>query len=433
MNALLEHSLVRHFDDVNDEPRYTMLETIREYATEQLEASGEAERIRGAHTGHLLALAERARREIEGARQQAWYRRLDEALGDLRAAFAFAQAAALDEEVLRFGPALYPYWSSRGLLHDFRSWAAIAEPRLRRGSPLTRANALHAIGFIRATDADLTGAESMYREAATVRRKFGDVDGALSSLNNIGTIHLDRGDYTAAEDVLRECLALQPDSPHATANLGECALELGKDSEAQELFETALRIFRERGDAESEVFTISELARLALAQGDVPGADRLLAEARRLVERQADSGLPRMIDLLEAQLLMQTGRLSEARMKAIRSLEFVYQGKYPRGIAEALDVLGEAALRDMDPGVAGRLWGCLESLLAATGLSFSPRRLRQRSELIGSLGPAIAPGVLEDAMAQGRLLDLDSAVRLAEAADEPLDSAAAPDSSSPLS
>jgi tetratricopeptide (TPR) repeat protein len=414
LSALLEQSLVRQDEGVAGEPRYAMLETIREYALERLVAA-EAKGTRHAHAGYYLSLAERARTEIDGPRGQAWYRRLDQDVGNLRAAIASAETAGLAEQVLRFGPALYPYWMSRALLQDFRHWAVGASPRLQDAVPRIQADALHAIAFVRAVDGDLSTAEAMYTHAATVRRELGDLDGAASSLNNLGTIHLDRGNYAAAERFLRECLAMQPSSPEATVNLGECAFRLGKNDEARELFVEALRLFRERGDEESEVYALASLGRLALAQRDMEAASRLLADARRLSELQGNLAWAHFIDLDEARLLMLTGRVSEAVALAIGTLEYVHDLGIKGSIADALDILAEAAFRCGEPSVAGRLWGVVESLLLEAGFSLGPRRDAERSELIESLATVTTLPLLDEGLVHGRSLDIESAVRLVHA------------------
>jgi predicted ATPase/class 3 adenylate cyclase/Flp pilus assembly protein TadD len=417
LSALLEQSLVRQDEGVAGEPRYAMLETIREYALERLSAASEAEATRHAHGDYYLSLAERARAEIDGPKQQAWYRRLDQDVGNLRAAMDSSETTGLGEQLLRFGPALYPYWASRALLQDFRHWADEAGQRLHDATSRIQADALHAIAFARAVDGDLSTAETMYAHAATARRELGDLDGAASSLNNLGTIHLDRGNYAAAERFLRECLVIQPGSPEATVNLGECALQLGKDAEAQQLFVEALRIFRERGDEESEIYALSSLGRLALAQGDIEAASHLCADARRLNHIHGNQNWAHFIDMDEARLLMQTGQVSEAVALAIGALEYVHDlgVKQGKGTADALDLLAEAALRSGEPAVAGRLWGAVESFLQTSGFSLGPRRKAERSELIDDLATMTSLPSLTEGLIQGRSLGIESAVRLVRA------------------
>lgn len=416
LGRLVDHSLVRAAEGIAGQSRFSMLETVREYAAERLEAGGEAKTMHDAHAEYFVSLAERARAEIDGPNQQLWYRRLDQDVENLRAALKTADRGGSGELVLRYGAALYPHWASRGLLQDWRSWADRARGRLEGAAPpLIEANPLHAIAFLLVVDGDLTTAETMYRQAAMARRDAGDLRGAANSLNNLGTIHLDRGDFTVAEKVFRECLELQPGAAAPTVNLGECALELGQHAEALQLFTEALRIFREAGDEESEVYALGSLGRLALAQSDFDRSRQLIAEARQLAEQHGDIAAGPRIDLFEASLLMRTGRVSASCVLALAGLDYLHELGFKREIATALDIAAEAALRCDEPAAAGRLWGAEESLLSALGSSLGTRTARERSDLIEHLTAGVMRSVLEEGLVDGRSLDVDSAVRLAHA------------------
>ena len=413
LSVLLEQSLLRLVDAVAGEPRYAMLQTIREYALERLADRQEAEGLREAHADHYLLLSERARSELDGPEQQAWYRRLDQDLGNVRAGVAWAEVAQSGDQLLRFGAALYPYWASRALFEEFRRWAAAAAPRLQVGSGLNRGKALHAIAFIRAVDGELDSAEALYEQAATLRREAGDLEGALGSLNNLGTIFLARGNVDAAEQVFRNCISMQPGSAEATVNLGECAFQLARNAEAEQLFVEALRLFRERGDEESEVYTLGCLCRLAMARGEIEQATDFLAEARRLNEEHGNLHVAHYLNLDEARLLMRTGGVARAARVALGTLKFVNELGDKAETADALDLLAEASMRMGDAAVAGQLWGAVDSLLASSASSLGPRRTFERSELIRVIeAPAMMAG-FNEALVRGQALDVASALTLA--------------------
>ena len=90
VTSLVDQSLLRPVDGPADEPRYLMLETVREYARERLEASGEADDIRRRHAAWFLALAETAEPELVGPAQERWLDRLEDEHPNLRAALAWA-------------------------------------------------------------------------------------------------------------------------------------------------------------------------------------------------------------------------------------------------------------------------------------------------------------------------------------------------------
>lgn len=108
LEQLLDHSLLRQEGEV--EPRFRMLETIREYAQEKLREGGEEHDLRRRHVGHFLALAEAAQQELYGPRQAEWLRRLEQEHDNLRAALDWSFAGGDPEEGARLAVQLWRFW-----------------------------------------------------------------------------------------------------------------------------------------------------------------------------------------------------------------------------------------------------------------------------------------------------------------------------------
>src|SRR5262249_39044172 len=141
--SLVEQSLLRPVDG----PRYRMLETVREYARERLEASGEADQIGRRHAAYFLALAETAEPELFGPAQVSWFDRLEAEHPNLRAALAWATGHDLDL-ALRLGGALPQFWRLRGHLGEGRE-ALERALAAGEGDPAARAKALLATALVR--------------------------------------------------------------------------------------------------------------------------------------------------------------------------------------------------------------------------------------------------------------------------------------------
>jgi predicted ATPase len=107
---LVENSLLHEVAGVDAESRFAMLETIREYALERLNARSEGEAQRKRHTNYYLALAERAEPETLGAQQVVWLERLEREHDNLRAALGWAIGQRQSEMALRLGAALWRFW-----------------------------------------------------------------------------------------------------------------------------------------------------------------------------------------------------------------------------------------------------------------------------------------------------------------------------------
>ncbi|MGH2409225.1 MAG: hypothetical protein ACRDGS_02535, partial [Chloroflexota bacterium] len=131
MSILLDHSLIRRLSGSEPEPRYRMLETLREYGLEQLSADGDAARATGAHALYFHGLAKAAEPELTGSAQGQWLARLQSEHDNLRAALAWALARDHDdpqarqdgvEAGLRLAGSLWRFWSIRGYAYEGRAW-----------------------------------------------------------------------------------------------------------------------------------------------------------------------------------------------------------------------------------------------------------------------------------------------------------------------
>ena len=123
---LIDQSLLRPAAEREGTAHFTMLETIREYGQERLEAGGEAEGLRRQHTASYVALAEAAAPELTGPRQGPWLERLEAEHGNLRAALQWALDQESGETAVRLAGALSRFWYIRGHLSEGRRWLEAA-------------------------------------------------------------------------------------------------------------------------------------------------------------------------------------------------------------------------------------------------------------------------------------------------------------------
>jgi non-specific serine/threonine protein kinase len=231
--ALVDQSLVQQREE-GGEPRFGMLHVIREYALEQLEASGEAEALRRAHAAELVVLVERAEPLLTGPEAGAWLERLEREHDNLRAALGWAQARGETETGLRLVAALWRYWEARGHLREGRTWA---QGMLALGSTaeaghadaVVRARALYAGGVLAMWQGDHAAAGTWLEQAETLGRAAGDLRTAARALNGLGVAASNQGDTERAAAYFERSLALmrtvgnQSGIAVALNNLGDAA------------------------------------------------------------------------------------------------------------------------------------------------------------------------------------------------------------------
>jgi predicted ATPase/class 3 adenylate cyclase len=225
-----------------DEPRYGMLETIRDFASEQLAASGELDRVEDVFEAFLIGLAEAAEAGLSGPRQPTWLERIEAEHDNLRTALGRMLDRGDGAAALRLAPRLWQFWRARGYPGEGRSW-------LERTLAVT-------------SQSDVTD-----RAAA----EFG-----------LGKLCIDVGDHAAAETHFRTCIAMRRtlDDPRrlaeALSSLAVVLVNLRKYDEARDLGEEALQIFRTQGDQRGTAISLHDLGLVAREQGDYEQAITLL-------------------------------------------------------------------------------------------------------------------------------------------------------------
>jgi predicted ATPase/DNA-binding XRE family transcriptional regulator len=186
IEALLDHSLLQYAEAVDGEARFTMLETIREYALERLEASGEEDMLRRQHAAYYLALAEGAEPQIQGAEQATWLDRLERDHDNLRAALSWALAAGATEIGLRLAAALGEFWWPLGHVSEGRRWLAAALAGSGPATAAARAKALYRAGELAYGQGDYGVATTRLEESLTLYRDLGDKWGTACALRGLG-------------------------------------------------------------------------------------------------------------------------------------------------------------------------------------------------------------------------------------------------------
>jgi tetratricopeptide (TPR) repeat protein len=314
LGSLVDKSLLRRDERADSEPRFEMLETIREYARERLAEAGEEPVTRRAHAAYSLVVAEEGGREICGPEPAAWMARFDLEMEDLRAALDHLIAAGNPEWATRLATALLPYWRRRELLAEGREriTAALALPGAR---PHTRAQALYSASLLSGEQGDgpttralLDESVALYRELGEERaalvalnalavacqlmgdlaasrghletvlrgaRRLGDHDLVARCLNNLGSVAHATGDLAEARRLYEECRAAfdargdRTGVAWAANQGGDVARDAGDRAEAAALYGQSLEIFREAADVDGVATALADLARLAREDGDL--------------------------------------------------------------------------------------------------------------------------------------------------------------------
>jgi non-specific serine/threonine protein kinase len=288
--SLLDKSLLRQVEQPNGEPRLSMLETIREYAWEQLVAHGEAEAGGRAHADYYLALAEAADASLsQGIDQKLWMERLEPEHENLRVALHwFSQQGEL-ELALRLGVALKWFWFIGGHFREGRAWLLESLAFDQSGvSDRTRARALDAAGWLAQAQGDYGTARELGLQSLAHFRMLNDPEGIAWALNTLGYAIMRQGDLLAGLPLLEESVNLF----RTTGNQYGLALPLSlfgffaygpqDHNQAQALVTESLTICRALADTQGMTRALLLLGYLALDRHDLAVAGAHFGEALTL-------------------------------------------------------------------------------------------------------------------------------------------------------
>lgn len=293
IDSLVEKNLVRRLDGAV-EPTMSLLETIRDFAREQLLESSEFEKISERHAAHFLAIAEEARPKLVGGEQRKWSELLDSVYQDLRAAHRWLVSREDFDRATRLAASLQTFWIARGQLQEGRDWLEESLASPRGCEPEIRTVAMSGLAALARQQGDLNAAESVLDECLTIARQHGLDRSAAVALLNLAAVYGLREDLDRSDHCLEESLQLlermnEPRlSAMAATNLGVNADRRGDLAHARELWEKAIPLYEAVGDLRNAAVTRSNLGHLAFDQGNLEEATRRFRESLEIISRAGD-------------------------------------------------------------------------------------------------------------------------------------------------
>src|SRR6266498_5834469 len=419
--SLLDKSLLREVEGISDEPRFVMLELLREFGLEQLQASGEQETIRQRHANFFLALAEQAETKLERAEQVEWINRIEDDHDNLRAALEWSKRAESAGEIcLRLAGALGLFWEARGYFSEGRErLSAVLSIDAAQERTAARAKLLARAAELAYRQSDYSATVELAEESLSIYREVGDKQGTASVLIKLANAATEAGDYETASGFLEEALTIwqELDDKHGTAraliSLGWAALRPGDYQLANARLEEALTISRELEDTRSIGFELSGLGEVALRQGDYARATRLLEESLELRRQLGSKWGVGVSSGTLGWVAIRAGAWERAVARLGESLEVRQEIGDKGGSAWCIERLAEVALAQGNPEKAVRLLSAAAALRISIGSVIDPvdqpEYQNRRSALRAELGEARFTAAWD----AGRTLTLEQAIAYA--------------------
>ncbi len=477
LQGLLDKHLVHRIDEMGDEPRFRMLETLREYALEQLAERGEAQAVQQAHAKYYLALAEAAAPALRGPEQVAWFDRLDEEQANLRVALTWFLERGDAVAALRLASSLHWFWHVRSYFAEGRTWleqALAAVPVSGASIPAALlAQAHFAIGQLAIDQGDAVAAQSHCETSLSLWRRLErepehrhTVQGPLIfTMSRVMQACAMQGDHSRSRQLAPEVTArieAMADpwfDAYLAFNSGSAELEhFGDVAFAKARLLRAQELFNTLGDTWHQAQVLPGLGLIMMLEGDTTAArtwyETALVEARRLKERALEAlALDKLGEVarlsgddsaaahfytaslriyrdLDSQLeaarlthnlgylALHAGETTLARARFVESLRAFRALGQPRGQAEALAGLAAVtadARTASSARLAARWWGTAAAIHAAQRTPVWPANQAETARYQAIARDTIGSPAFDAAYAEGAAWVLEEAV--AEALD----------------
>ncbi|MFN8446894.1 MAG: tetratricopeptide repeat protein [Caldilineaceae bacterium] len=456
LQSLVDQSLLNLAPQDDGSLRYTMLETVHDYARERLQQTGEWDAIQRAHADYFCDFAETTLVPFSGSDQRLWFRLLEQEHNNLRAALQWAQ----EKDValgLRIVLAIHDFWYSQGYLEEgceilLRLLAlpsSHADPLLRAkglcigGFLVERlgnhqqaqsmleeslvlyqglndssgvAKVLHAMGIVAYYQADYTVAQRYYAASLELYRPLDDLVAMANVLRNLGWIAKDQGDYALAHRYFEEGLAIakRADNPFMIAryyySLSNITYWQGNYAHSAELAEHAYKLLEQLGDKSGMAYALEVVGSARFMLGEYGVARDILRQCLRMFEAISDkTGLLIVLDdlgLLEAA----QGNREDALRLHRESLSLGWQVKEKRRMAFSLE--GMAAVLS-EPAQSVILYSAAAALRLQIGAPLPPMDRLQNERALAALRPQLSEEGFQRTWAEGEALALEDVVTLA--------------------
>ncbi|MCL4504469.1 MAG: tetratricopeptide repeat protein [Chloroflexi bacterium] len=467
VRSLTDKSLLRVSmpEGANAEPRFSMLDTIREYATDKLMISGELPLMRHRHLAYYAKWAESAEPRLHGRDQIDWLDHFEDEHDNLRTAlnWGLLHNGAGWQAALRLSSALGWFWRVHGhLTEGLKYLLAILQLPESAGESLQRAKALSAAGLLAYYRAEYAQAQALYEESVAIGRAAGNNAVLAFALHGLGDVcwyqgnqvralalHQEsvalyralgyqwgtaialaglaailgyQGDYKASRAMFEESLAMSAAigdkwaAAYSLWSLGDVTYALGDYQGARALYQQSLPIARELGDKPNIAFVLAKLAGLAMQQGDMDHLGEFASEALLLFREMGDKWQPPFLLRMQSYVALHNNRIAEATALCEESLALNRALGDERGVIACLLALACVHVADGGNGHlvhAARLFGAVGALLAGNESRLLPPDERCYTIHLAALQAKLDRASFQTAYAEGNAMNLAQAMALA--------------------
>ncbi len=401
------------------ETRFVMLETLREFAAEQLAEQGEAEAVRERHARYFARFAESVETEVYGAARATWIQRLDADHDNLRSAVAWCieHAPVIG---LQIAAALDRFYLQRGYIREGQTWLKMLLDRAHLAPPPLRAKALMISGILLYHSAQYAEATADLTDSLGILETLNSDQESIARIHNVlGNVALDQEQIDRAMEHYRLAIEIRRDLGNLFGvasvlnNLALCSHARGELDEAEVLFTESLNLYREIDDRWSAGSSLGNLASLALTRGDAQRARDLYEESLDIRRELGDlRGVGLALNGL-GQVALQLHDPVTSRTHFVDALKVLVEVNDYVAVAESLVGLAAVAQTVDEPEQAAKLLGATMAISEDHHTPLSSDTRNKMTPMIEAVCAALGQVHYEAAWAKGCGLTLEQVINQA--------------------
>jgi tetratricopeptide (TPR) repeat protein len=416
--ALVNNSLVRQIEQSAGEPRFALLDTVREYGLERLAASAEESAIKRAHAAYCLVLAEECAAQATDPANTEWVSLLEVEHNNCRAALDWLTRTGNAEWGLRLGAALFQFWETREHLTEgldrLEKLLKLEGAAARSNS---RARVLFAAGVLATPQGDHRPAYALFEESLQIARELNDTRGVGIALNALAINARDDGDISTARSLFEESLAVwrglndRAMVARALSNVASVVKSQRNYALARSLHEESRVIFEQLGDSTCIAWSLNYQGDVALEQGEIPVARELYEQSlnifRKLGDKWGVAGC--LMDL--GNMARDEGNEKKSRLHYAESMKLFQELGQKRGMARLLDCLACSAALQSQPERALRLAGSAAAMRRVLGAPLPVAEQTRLEKALDLARQSLSPAKAAAAWMDGWTMATDKAIQ----------------------
>jgi tetratricopeptide (TPR) repeat protein len=422
LESLLDKSLLRQEEQEDGEPRFYMLETIREYASERMAESGDGAAVSRSHAEFFLALAEEAAPQLYRTGQLEWLDRLELEHDNLRAALDWSLQQEDVQTALRLAESLSYFWWVHGYLTEGRKWLeeACHLSAVKGNQTREYVRALHGVARICRSQGDLSCMATYAGESERISLQIGDEQNLAWARALLAVLQLMRGEAAAAHATVEESIALFSKVGNDEWGRASAMLRFGMVLNSERQYELAratlqeaLEIFRRIGDRWGIAQALNIMGDMVRMQDDYGQAERFYEESLQLLRQMGiKRDIPASLHNL-GHVALATGDVSRAMAFFTESLLLHRELGNKHGVAECLAGLAAVAGKLRRPVRAAQLFAASSALRKAMGATMWAAEMADYERNLSIARAELDEQSWQQAWAEGEAMDMDRAIEYA--------------------